>query len=92
MPPHSPMRTGRKAIQEFWDGAIKSGIKAATLTILEFEDLRKSAIEIGTYTLDVQPVGKPPQKDEGKYVVVWKRHAGAWMIAVDIFNSNLPAA
>jgi uncharacterized protein (TIGR02246 family) len=93
LPPGSPMQTGRKAIQEFWQGAIKGGVKAASLRILELEELGATAIEIGAYTLDIRPEGKPPQKDEGKYVTVWKRHKdGAWRLTVDIFNSNLPAA
>ena len=93
LPPNSRMQTGRKAIQEFWQGAITQGVKAATLTILELEEHGGTAIEIGAYTLDIQPQGKPPAKDEGKYVVIWKRQKdGSWKLAVDIFNTNLPAA
>jgi hypothetical protein len=29
-------------------------------------------------------------KDEGKYVVAWKKVDGAWKVAADIFNSNVP--
>ena len=29
--------------------------------------------------------------DKGKYIVVWKKVGGAWKVASDIFNTNLPA-
>ena len=92
-PAGSPMVIGRRAIQTFWQGAIDAGAKAATLTILELEELGDTAIEIGTYTLDVRPPSGPPAKDEGKYVVIWKRQSdGTWKLAVDIFNTSLPPA
>ena len=92
-PSNSPMLSGRKAIQEFWQGAIDSGLKGATLTIVELEEHGDMAIEVGAYTLDLRPKGGPPAKDEGKYVVVWKRQGdGSWKLAIDIFNTNLPPA
>ncbi len=30
-------------------------------------------------------------EDKGKYIVVWKKVGGAWKVAADIFNTNLPA-
>ncbi len=90
-PSNSPMLTGRKAIQEFWQGAMDSGLKGATLRVVELEEHGDMVIEIGAYTLDLRPKGGPPAKDEGKYVVVWKRQSdGSWKLAVDIFNTNLP--
>jgi len=93
LPPNSPMLTGRKAIQEFWQGAIGMGVKGATLMTLDLEVHGDTAIEVGAYTLDLRPAGGQPAKDEGKYVVVWKRQGnGSWRLAVDIFNTNLPPA
>jgi uncharacterized protein (TIGR02246 family) len=47
---------------------------------------------IGTYELTVNgPKGKPVT-DRGKYLTVWKKQAdGSWKVAVDTFNSDLPA-
>jgi ketosteroid isomerase-like protein len=45
------------------------------------------AYEIGTYSLGFNG-SQGPVKDEGKYVVVWKKDGDAWKAAADIFNSN----
>jgi uncharacterized protein (TIGR02246 family) len=91
MPPNSPMQTGKSAIEAFWDGVVKSGVKGGTRTTLDLDELRGTAVEIGTYALETEPPGKPARKDQGKYVAVWKRHQGSWRITVDIFNSDVPA-
>lgn len=93
LPTNSPMLSGRQAIQEFWQGAINMGVKGATLRTVELEEIGTTAIEIGAYTMDIQPAGGQAMKDTGKYVVIWKRQSdGSWKIAVDIFNTDLPAA
>ena len=32
-----------------------------------------------------------PVRDVGKFIVVWKKVAGEWKVAADIFNSDLKA-
>ena len=93
LPPNSPTLTDRQAIEAFWQGVIDLGISDVTLDTVQIEELGDTAIEVGTYTLDIQPPGGDAAKDVGKYVIIWKRQAdGAWKLAVDIFNSDLPAA
>jgi ketosteroid isomerase-like protein len=48
---------------------------------------------LGTYTMTIVPPGAPgPVNDSGKYVEVRRKQSdGSWLIAVDIFNSDLPA-
>ncbi len=92
LPTNSPILTGRQAIQEFWQGAINMGVKGATLQTVELDEQGDTAIEIGAYTLDIQPEGADAMKDVGSYVVVWKSQSdGSWKWAVDIFNTDLPA-
>jgi ketosteroid isomerase-like protein len=47
------------------------------------------AYEIGSYSLAFEP-SQGGAGDTGKYVLVWIKEDGAWKVAVDIFNSNLP--
>ena len=48
---------------------------------------------VGNYTMTLRPAGADPIRDEGKYVVVYRRQAdGSWKAAADIFNTNLPAS
>jgi len=48
---------------------------------------------MGTYELSMNdPKGKP-MSDHGKYVTIWKKQAdGTWKVAVDMFNSDVPAS
>jgi ketosteroid isomerase-like protein len=46
----------------------------------------------GTYDLHVNGPDGAPMSDHGKYLTVWKKDAtGAWKVAADIFNSDVPA-
>ncbi|MEE9277686.1 MAG: DUF4440 domain-containing protein [Dehalococcoidia bacterium] len=91
LPPNAPTFTGRQAIQEFWQGAIDMGVKGANLKTVSLEEHGNTAIEIGAYTLDIQPPDGDATQDIGKYVVIWKRQSdGSWMWAIDIFNSDNP--
>jgi ketosteroid isomerase-like protein len=46
----------------------------------------------GTYDLHANMPNGSPFSDHGKYLTVWKKDAGgAWKVAFDIFNSDMPA-
>lgn len=86
LPPNSPMVQGRQRIQELWQSLINTGAKLM-LSTSDVEAQGNGVIEVGTYEL-IFPDNK---RDAGKYVVVWRRQKGDWKLAVDIWNSNLPA-
>jgi ketosteroid isomerase-like protein len=47
---------------------------------------------LGTYELTLNNPQGTPVTDRGKYLTVWKKQAdGSWKVAVDTFNSDLPA-
>ena len=85
MPTGADFIKGKQAIKEFWQGAIKSGIKAAKLDIVEVERHGDAAIEVGRYKLTGADAGVV---DHGKYVVTWKNENGRWKIHRDIWNSS----
>ena len=87
-PAHSDIVSGRQAIEQFWQGVLKSGAKGAMVTTLEVDGQGNTAYEVGKYTL-VGDGGKV--LDTGKYVVVWKRHQGQWRLHRDIWTTNMPA-
>jgi ketosteroid isomerase-like protein len=87
-PPNSDVVSGRQAIQKFWQDAVDSGVKGATLTTLEAEGQGDTAYEVGKYTLTGE-AGKV--LDTGKYVTIWKREQGQWKLHRDIWNTNTPA-
>ena len=87
LPPNGDFVTGHEAIQAFWQALMDMGFKAAKMEIVEVEAHGDTAIEVSTYTL----AGEGGQiLDRGKYIVIWKREAGAWKLHRDIFNSSMP--
>ncbi len=92
LPPNGEMVEGRANIQKFWQGAMSAGLKIVSLETVNVETQGNIAVEIGRYTLTVPGAGGTTTTDKGKYVVVWKRDGRRWKLAVDIFNTNMPAS
>ena len=90
MPPNMPLIQGREAIQA-WNEA-SPPITAFNLTCVEIDGRSNLAYVRGVYTLTMEPEGVPePIQDTGKFLEILQKQAdGSWLIAVDIFNSDLP--
>jgi uncharacterized protein (TIGR02246 family) len=86
LPPGSSAIGGRDAIRMFWEGAFEMGIAKVVVKTLETSGTGgDTAYEQGTYTL----YGKAGDiRDDGKYIVVWRREGKAWRMYRDIWNSN----
>ena len=89
-PPNEPAVQGRKNIQEWVQRMIDQGMSSLTLTPTESAISGTIAYEAGTYSATVTPPGGKAMSDKGKYVVVLKQVGGSWLLAHDIFNSDLP--
>jgi uncharacterized protein (TIGR02246 family) len=89
LPPDMDAIQGRSGIETFWKGGLQMGIKDAVLTTVNVAGGGDLAYEIGKFALKIQPEGKEPLEQKGKYVVVWKKTPdGAWKLHVDIWNSG----
>ncbi|UCC71601.1 MAG: DUF4440 domain-containing protein [Gemmatimonadota bacterium] len=90
MPPNEPAIQGRAAI-EAWSGA-SPPITQFSLPIAEIDGRGDLAFVRGTLLITISPEGAPePMQDTGKYVVILRRQPDdTWLVAVDIFNSDLP--
>ena len=89
--PNAPPMRGRQNIEALWAGARQQGFKTLNLNVNSVELIGDHAIELGSYTLVVQPPGQNEMTDRGKYVVLWKRQAdGTWKLYRDAFNTSLP--
>ncbi|HSL23773.1 MAG TPA: SgcJ/EcaC family oxidoreductase [Vicinamibacterales bacterium] len=87
-PPNGDVIRGRDAIQEMWQSVAASGVSSAKLVTREVESAGNLAWESGSYEM----FGKDGASlDRGKYIVVWKRQQGRWLIHRDIWNSSVPA-
>lgn len=87
-PPGADMVSGRDGIQKVWAGAMHSGLKITGLQTLSVEQYGSAAREIGRFTAEAPNAQQQMAKIDGKYVVVWKRLNGTWMLDTDIWNLN----
>lgn len=86
LPPGGDMVKGRAAIEGFWKGAMQQ-VAQPKLVALDVLPLGpRAAREIGTVTLETK--AQPQQQVAGKYVVVWRKIGGKWLLATDIWNMN----
>jgi len=97
MPPNMPAMRGREAIRTFFKG-MNAGPPHAIIT-LHGDSVwgnGAAAVEIGRWTFS-WPAGTKvppgvPAGDSGKYLVRWVQENGKWLLAQDIWNSDLPPA
>jgi uncharacterized protein (TIGR02246 family) len=89
--PNAPVMRGRQNIEALWAGARQQGFKTLNLAVNSVELIGDHAIELGSYTLVIQPPGQSETTDRGKYMVLWKRQAdGTWKLYRDMFNTSMP--
>ncbi len=88
LPPNLPRVSNPAAIRSFWAGlwALNATLVLTPVTIRVSGDW---AIEEGNWTMDV-PAASGGGKDNGKYLVAWRKDAGRWHAVQDIWNSDNP--
>lgn len=94
LPPNQGRASGTAAIRNQFAGLAQL---KATLVITPVSILIASsgdlAVEEGTWTYSMPMPGGSAYNDNGKYLEVWKKVNGTWLIASDIWNSdNAPPA
>jgi ketosteroid isomerase-like protein len=80
-----PIIQGRAAIEAEWRKDIGGPGRKATIRTLEIEEHGNWAYETSMF-LVTAPDGKVIY--DGKYICIWKREKGSWMIHRDIGNQN----
>lgn len=89
--PNGPAHRGREAVAGFSAGMgslpdFEISWAPMELTLAQAADL---AVERGAYELSFDgPDGRV--EDNGKYVTVWIKQNGQWLVKHDIFNSSVP--
>jgi ketosteroid isomerase-like protein len=90
--PNAPPMHGRQNVEALWAGARQQGFKTLSLIVDSVEPIGNHVIELGRYTLVIQPAGQPETTDRGKYMVLWKRQPdGTWKLYRDMFNTSMPS-
>jgi ketosteroid isomerase-like protein len=90
LPPNVGIVEGRAAILAFFQSI--PAIPDFTGQVIEIDGRGDLAYVRGIYTYTAPAVGRiPAYQDHGKFVEIRRRQAdGRWLVAVDIFNSNVP--
>ena len=88
--PNAPIAEGRAAIQAVLQSYLDAGVNSLELQSIDVLNDGALVVDIGRYVLGMQPPGADPVRDEGKYVVVFRREGdGTLKIVADAFNSDL---
>ena len=85
LPPNSPPKKGREAIQKEFTGLV-GAFKKITLTTREVFPMGNLALEVSSWKLE-DASGKRP---EGKGMVLWKKNGATWQLYRDMWSGNAP--
>ncbi len=94
LPPNMPVVVGKEAARELNRSQLATPGISMKWQPEKVEAARSGDIGYarGTYVLTVTGPSGAPVTDKGKYIEIWKKQAdGSWKVAVEIFNSDLPA-
>ncbi len=87
MAPGGEPATGRAAIEAAMKGALEAaGGSQMKIKPTEVMTSGTMAVEVGTW---VEDGADGSHKDHGRYMAVWKKVSGKWMIQRDIWNSSM---
>lgn len=91
LPPNAPRVEGREAIRDAWASVLAMpGLRltfAPDRIVLSPDG--QMAYDIGSYQLETRS-DRATQSDQGTYLVVWRKLAGQWKVAADMFSSDKP--
>ena len=87
--PGSDIVSGIEAIPGYFDALFGLGVKRCSFEILDVDQDRDVAVEIGRVALYAEG---DVEIDTLKYLVVWKCEGGKWLVHRDILTSDKPAA
>src|SRR3954447_26551538 len=92
LPPNAPVIRGAEAIRQFWQGVLDAGGADVTLDTTLVDMSGELAYGIGQYSFTLPSASGGRTRDEGKYLVVYRRQSdGSWKVSADMFSSNQPA-
>ena len=92
LPPNAPAVKGRAAIEAYHKSfAQQFMMHGLTIVSTEVHVTADRAYDVGTYkqTLMAMKAGNTID-DRGKYIVLFKKEGGAWLVTHAIYNSDLP--
>ena len=91
LPPNAPPITGAGNIRGFWQGLMDAGAGGVTLETTQIDSSGDLAYGIGRYSFTMPSPGGGRSRDQGKYLVVFRRQSSnGWKVVADMFSSDQP--
>jgi uncharacterized protein (TIGR02246 family) len=90
LPPHHEAVHGRADIHEYLRGPLSHGVSGLMFDVTYIKQAGNVAWDVGTYRMHVPQSDGTKKEDHGKYLTVWKRVGGKWLITADAWSSDLP--
>jgi uncharacterized protein (TIGR02246 family) len=91
LPPNEPILTGRKNIEQYWQGAVDAGILDVSVTTIATGSNGDLGYEIGRYQMTVRQPDGTALTEKGKYTELLKRgDDGTWKSIYGIWNADPP--
>ena len=91
LPPNEPIVSGRKNIQEYWQGAIDAGLIAASVQTIDAKSEGDLGYEIGYFELKFLGEKGDTIIDTGKYTEILRQNAeGYWISIYGMWSNNEP--
>jgi uncharacterized protein (TIGR02246 family) len=88
LPPNGDAVQGRANIEAFFEE--DQARASLSLRLLAVHECGGLCVAVGLSEVERHPDGASPDQDRGKFIEVWTRQSdGSWLLAEDIFNSNL---
>ena len=91
-PERSEIITGKDAIQRYWTLAPDNKVTRHVATPTRIHVQGNTAWDYGVYEVSGVRNGKAWGPSRGKYVIVWQKTGGQWLMQLDIWNSRPPAS
>jgi len=86
LPEGAPTFKGWEEIARFFEGVFAQGVVAAKFVTLDVEGNASEASEVGAYELYAATSEGTVTVDRGRYLVLWRKVDGHWMIHRDMIN------
>jgi len=89
LPPNEAIVTGRKNIQQYWQGAIDAGILDISVTTIATGSNGDLGYEIGQYQMTIRQPDGTALTEMGKYTELLKRSEdGTWNSIYGMWNAD----
>jgi uncharacterized protein (TIGR02246 family) len=89
MPPNKPIMRGRQFVEQYYKDRFSEGASDLQLTAVDVAGQGTLGYANGDYRLNlVSSDGKPPRRDRGKFLWIFRESNNQWLIEYVIFSSD----